>query len=102
MSVKAVNLTTQPGNPDKNPRVVLHAKILLGPKTSDVADIVVVHFSYDRQQQCQNARDVLEHLSLGITLTGCVYNVLYLICMYINKTSATPSPGKYIPLKKEF
>ncbi|CAG5128239.1 unnamed protein product [Candidula unifasciata] len=51
---------TKASSSDRNPRVGVQVKIRLGPDIEDVVDIIVVHFSYDRQQQCQNAVDVLK------------------------------------------
>ncbi|XP_013416911.1 uncharacterized protein LOC106178324 [Lingula anatina] len=46
--------------PDTNKRVVVHMRI--GIRGMGIFNLAVVHFSYDRQQQCSNARDVLGHI----------------------------------------
>ncbi|XP_062587961.1 uncharacterized protein LOC134249646 [Saccostrea cucullata] len=45
--------------PDTNKRVIIHAKVRTDH--SGILDVFVVHFSYVRQQQCENA-DALLHL----------------------------------------
>ena len=50
------NLTYHSG-PDENRRIVLHASFLVQSQEIQTA---LVHFSYDRQQQCQNALEVAE------------------------------------------
>ena len=46
--------------PDKNKRVFIHAQIVIG---STPVNIIAVHFSYDKAQQCSNALAVLKHIS---------------------------------------
>ncbi|KAL5014328.1 hypothetical protein ScPMuIL_008598 [Solemya velum] len=46
--------------PDTNKRIALHAAIQMPDRT--VVKVVVVHFSYFRQQQCANAAAVLEFI----------------------------------------
>ncbi|XP_005109216.1 uncharacterized protein LOC101847287 [Aplysia californica] len=72
LSVKVVNLTV-PGSVDKNLRIALHAKIRSGPSADDVVSVWVVHFSYDRHQQCQNALDIIGSISSDTTQFGNVF-----------------------------
>ncbi len=46
--------------PDKNKRVFIHVQITIG---STQVNIIAVHFSYDKTQQCSNALAVLKHIS---------------------------------------
>ncbi|EDO43890.1 predicted protein [Nematostella vectensis] len=46
-------------NPDKNKRVLLHTRLNI---QGVELDLTLVHFSYDKQQQCQNAVDLISHL----------------------------------------
>lgn len=55
-----VNLTVGKGSVDRNKRVVLHAQVDID---GDELDITVVHFSYDKTQQCQNAIDVINYIA---------------------------------------
>ena len=55
-----VNLTVGKGSVDKNKRVVLHAQVDID---GDELDVTVVHFSYDKTQQCQNAVDVINYIA---------------------------------------
>ncbi|CAL1548175.1 unnamed protein product [Lymnaea stagnalis] len=64
MSSSIVNLTTS-GNIDKNPRIAIHAKVRVGPNEMDIINIIVVHFSYDREQQCQNAESIVQLIHRG-------------------------------------
>ncbi|XP_063438028.1 uncharacterized protein LOC134719030 [Mytilus trossulus] len=45
--------------PDTNKRLLIHAKLLQGDQ---VVNIINVHFSYDRQQQCGNAAALLDYV----------------------------------------
>lgn len=55
-----VNLTVGKANPDKNKRILLHAQVDIG---GDEFDITVIHFSYDKDQQCENAVDVISYVA---------------------------------------
>ena len=55
-----VNHTVGKGSVDRNKRVVLHAQVDID---EDELDITVVHFSYDKTQQCQNAIDVISYIA---------------------------------------
>ncbi|GFO01929.1 endonuclease/exonuclease/phosphatase family protein [Plakobranchus ocellatus] len=57
-----INLTRH-GGTDTNPRLALHAQLRIGPEPEDVVNVVVIHFSYDKQQQCQNAKYVLNFIA---------------------------------------
>lgn len=63
ISVRAENLTTIDASPDKNQRIILNAKVVVGPTQRNVINICVVHLSYDRQQQCNNAIEILDKIS---------------------------------------
>ena len=65
ISVRAENLTTIDASPDKNQRIILNAKVVVGPTQRNVINICVVHLSYDRQQQCNNAIEILDKISRG-------------------------------------
>ncbi|KAK0064120.1 hypothetical protein Bpfe_006305 [Biomphalaria pfeifferi] len=52
---------TSVGQTDTNPRIALHAKIRLDPST--FVNVIVVHFSYDRHQQCSNAEELMSYIS---------------------------------------
>lgn len=64
MSWNIVNLTSS-GSVDKNPRIALHVKVRLGASERDIINIIVVHFSYNRDQQCQNAESILKLIYRG-------------------------------------
>lgn len=51
--------------PDTNRRVIIHAKVRTD--NSGILDVFVVHFSYVRKQQCENA-DILLKLLRGTCL----------------------------------
>lgn len=55
-----VNLTVGKGNVDSNKRIVLHAQVDID---GDELDVTVVHLSYDKTQQCQNAIDVINYIA---------------------------------------
>lgn len=58
-----VNLTEGKDSPDKNKRILLHAQVDIDGQE---LDITVIHFSYDKAQQCENAADAINYLaSLG-------------------------------------
>lgn len=45
---------------DSNQRIAVNAKLRLGANEEEEAvDVIIVHFSYDPHQQCQNADDVI-------------------------------------------
>ena len=44
--------------PDINQRIALHVPIIVDSQTT--VNVIVVHFSYHRQQQCQNAAEILK------------------------------------------
>ncbi|CAH1784065.1 unnamed protein product [Owenia fusiformis] len=46
--------------PDKNKREILHAQLGLGHGRS--IDLIVVHLSYDRQQQCGNTVEIMQYI----------------------------------------
>ena len=50
---------TYHSGPDKNKRVILHAEIDMGQSTLNV---IVVHFSYDKKQQCGNSEEILQYI----------------------------------------
>lgn len=56
----AVNLKLKTNNPDKNNRMIVHVQIDIN---GDEFDLTLVHLSYNRQQQCQNAIDVINYLA---------------------------------------
>uniref|UniRef100_A0A0B6ZLI3 Endonuclease/exonuclease/phosphatase domain-containing protein n=1 Tax=Arion vulgaris TaxID=1028688 RepID=A0A0B6ZLI3_9EUPU len=58
ISSVAINITNI-NNLDTNPRIALHVKIRVGPSFKDTVNVIVVHFSYHRSQQCWNAIDIL-------------------------------------------
>lgn len=45
---------------DTNSRIALHVPVQLHPEL--IVHVVAVHFSYDRQQQCQNAAEILQFI----------------------------------------
>ena len=55
-----VNLTVGKGSVDSNQRVLLHVQVDVG---GDELDFTVVHLSYDKTQQCQNAIDVINYIA---------------------------------------
>lgn len=55
-----VNLTVGKGSVDSNRRVVLHVQVDIN---GDELDLTVVHLSYDKTQQCQNAIDVINYIA---------------------------------------
>lgn len=55
-----VNLTVGKTNPDKNKRILLYAQIDID---GEELDVTVVHFSYNKQQQCENAVDLINNLA---------------------------------------
>lgn len=59
---KKINFTSRGGR-DSNPRLALHAQIHVTGSSSYAVDVVAVHFSYDKQQQCQNAKELLDYLT---------------------------------------
>ncbi|GFS18550.1 endonuclease exonuclease phosphatase [Elysia marginata] len=61
ISFTKIKLTSQGGR-DSNPRIALHAQIQVTQSPHHVLNVVAVHFSYDKQQQCQNAQQLLEFL----------------------------------------
>ncbi|XP_046544528.1 uncharacterized protein LOC124254728 [Haliotis rubra] len=64
--ILSMNMQNLPhrGGPDTNKRLALHVSISLDRKT--VVNIVAVHFSYDRQQQCHNSAAILEYIRLKL------------------------------------
>ena len=63
--------------PDRNRRVILHAKIevpLVG-----IVNVLVVHFSYDRVQQCGNAAELLRFIEgdpvISMLLLYCILDM---------------------------
>ncbi|XP_064606868.1 uncharacterized protein LOC135471533 [Liolophura sinensis] len=56
-----VHVLSSANTGDSNKRVSLSAQIAVNERV--IVNVVVVHFSYDRQQQCQNAAEVLKHLT---------------------------------------
>ena len=55
-----VNLTIGKGGVDRNKRAILHAQVDID---GDELDITVLHLSYDKAQQCQNAVDVINYIA---------------------------------------
>lgn len=55
-----MNLTVGKGSPDKNRRVLLHAQFDV---SGNEIDVTVVHFSYDKMQQCENAAEVINYIA---------------------------------------
>ncbi|CAI9721317.1 Hypothetical predicted protein [Octopus vulgaris] len=47
--------------PDTNQRIALHA--MIGYSEDSAIHVLTVHFSYDRQQQCNNAARILHYIS---------------------------------------
>ncbi|KAK3579046.1 hypothetical protein CHS0354_029903 [Potamilus streckersoni] len=47
--------------PDTNRRIILQAAVMMA--SSVIINVVVVHMSYDRQQQCNNAAELLKHIT---------------------------------------
>ncbi|KAH9489179.1 hypothetical protein Btru_057770 [Bulinus truncatus] len=60
VSSTTVNLTNI-GQIDTNPRIALHVHIRLDTLSS--LHVIVVHFSYDRNQQCKNAEELMNYIS---------------------------------------
>jgi len=58
MSAKSEELPYKYG-PDRNKRLLLHVKLL---HDDHFVNVINVHFSYDRQQQCGNAAAVLDYI----------------------------------------
>jgi endonuclease/exonuclease/phosphatase family metal-dependent hydrolase len=56
----AVNLKTKTDNPDKSERIIFHVQMNVD---GEELDVTLVHLSYNRQQQCQNAVDVINYLA---------------------------------------
>ena len=50
---------TYHSGPDKNKRVILHAVIEFGGAT---VNVIVVHLSYEKTQQCGNAEEILQYM----------------------------------------
>ena len=55
-----VNLTVGKGSVDSNERVVLHVQVDIDGVE---LDLTVLHLSYDKTQQCQNAVDVINYIA---------------------------------------
>ena len=55
-----VNLTVGKASPDKNNRVLLHAQVDIN---GDEFDVTIVHLSYDKAQQCENALDIISYIA---------------------------------------
>ena len=55
-----VDLTVDKKREDKNKRVLLHVQVDID---GDEFDVTVVHFSYDKEQQCENAVDVINYIA---------------------------------------
>ena len=55
-----VNLSSGRTSPDTNNRVLLHAQFNV---RGQAIDVTVVHFSYDKAQQCENAMDVIDYIA---------------------------------------
>ncbi|XP_052780935.1 uncharacterized protein LOC128217670 isoform X2 [Mya arenaria] len=53
-------LLPSPQDPDKNKRIILHVKIEDG--RGKVYNVVALHFSYYRQQQCSNIAEVVSYV----------------------------------------
>ncbi|XP_070193785.1 uncharacterized protein [Littorina saxatilis] len=64
--VRAEHLSKPQYGSDANQRIALHVPIILD--STAIMNIVVVHFSYQRQQQCQNALEVLKFIQLRLFL----------------------------------
>ena len=56
----AVQLKNKINNPDKNKRIIVHVQLDIN---GDEIDVTLVHLSYDQQQQCQNAVDIINYLA---------------------------------------
>ena len=63
-SVQFLNI--HKNDPDTNRRIVLHVAIQMNPKT--VLNIVLVHLSYQRLQQCKNMAEILAFIA------GCIFS----------------------------
>ena len=50
---------TYHSGPDKNKRVILHAVIETG---GAAVNVIVVHLSYEKTQQCGNAEEILQYI----------------------------------------
>ncbi|XP_068714606.1 uncharacterized protein [Montipora foliosa] len=55
-----VNLTVEKMSVDKNKRILLHAQIEI---EGEELNVFVVHFSYDKYQQCKNAVDLINFVA---------------------------------------
>ena len=54
-------LTIHKHDPDTNQRIVLHVALQINPKT--VLNLVLIHLSYQRQQQCKNMAEILRFIT---------------------------------------
>lgn len=54
-------LTIDKHDPDTNQRIVLHVALQMNPKT--VLNLVLIHLSYQRQQQCKNMAEILRFIT---------------------------------------
>lgn len=55
-----IDLKSKANNPDTNKRIMVHVQ---ADVNGDEIDFTLVHLSYDRQQQCQNAIDVINYIA---------------------------------------
>lgn len=56
-----VNLNHNSGSTDSNKRIVLYAQLEIS--VTKKLNVTLVHFSYDRKQQCTNAKDIINFIS---------------------------------------
>ena len=60
MGVIWVEHLSKSHGPDTNQRIALHVPIIVDSQTT--VNVIAVHFSYHRQQQCQNAAEILKFI----------------------------------------
>lgn len=68
---------------DTNKRIIIHAKVRTDH--SGILDVFVVHFSYVREQQCENV-DALLHLlgGMNVTIINFLYPIYYISYIYFD------------------
>ncbi|RUS78299.1 hypothetical protein EGW08_013934 [Elysia chlorotica] len=57
-----INITSERGK-DPNSRLALHVQIQVKEEPQQVINVVAVHYSYAKKQQCQNTQHILDYLS---------------------------------------
>ena len=61
MESNVFNLTLgSSASTDSNNRIVIHTQLDIGDK--DKLDVIIVHLSYDRKQQCRNVLDIMNFI----------------------------------------